>query len=200
MEYFRHLCIPGPVYETISNSLSPSLELAAVRRPSLAFEWRQTLPMLRATVAMLILGDYHAAHAFSVHSHVHKFDLRTSPRAPAAISRCVEVYSSPQCRHCDTAKNFLDTLGVAYTEIDVTANELNLGTMLVRTHGASSVPQVFIDDRYVGGCTDMLQAAEGGTLFASEPKSPNPVANHALYHDGLARCLAKNDQLTALPV
>ena len=116
--------------------------------------------------------------------------------------KVVEVYSMPQCRHCVTAKDFLAARGVPYTDVDVTADPLNLGTMLIRARGQHTVPQIFIDDEHIGGCSDMLEAAERGSLKLGgyTPSTSYPARDHRTYYTGLLRLLAeKGDPLVVAP-
>ena len=165
--------------------------------------------MLRAALTTLVLSTLGVAHAYVLHAHGHSRSLQgpaTPLRVPAAARlSCVEIYSKLKCPHCVTAKKFLKARGVAFTEIDVAVDELNLGTMLVRTRGARTVPQIFIDDRHVGGCSDMLDAAEDGTLLVSGGEillsgyasTSNPPMKHDAYYEGLKKVLA--DKGVAMP-
>ena len=71
----------------------------------------------------------------------------------------VEVYSSMLCGFCYRAKKLLEQKGVAFTEIDVMAQPARRAEMVQRSGGRTSVPQIFIDDRHIGGC-DELYALE----------------------------------------
>ncbi len=71
----------------------------------------------------------------------------------------VEVYSSMFCGFCYRAKKLLEQKGVAFTEINVMANPARRAEMVQRSGGRTSVPQIFIDDHWVGGC-DELYALE----------------------------------------
>lgn len=86
----------------------------------------------------------------------------------------VQIYTKDWCPYSHRAKALLDDLGVAYREIDVTTDTLREGEMIKRS-GRTSVPQVFVDDRHVGGSDDLAAAVDSGefdqllngsTLFA----------------------------------
>lgn len=74
----------------------------------------------------------------------------------------VEIYTTKICPYCDRAKRLLKKKGQAYTEIDVSEDEGLRTFMTQRAGGKRSVPQIFIDDRHIGG-SDELHAldAEG---------------------------------------
>jgi glutaredoxin 3 len=78
----------------------------------------------------------------------------------------VEVYSSMLCGFCYRAKKLLEQKGVAFTEIDVMANPSRRAEMMQRSGGRSSVPQIFIDDRHIGGCDDLFALEAGNKLDA----------------------------------
>lgn len=68
----------------------------------------------------------------------------------------VEVYSSMLCGFCYRAKKLLEQKGVAFTEIDVMVNPSRRAEMVERSGGRTSVPQIFIDDRHIGGCEELF--------------------------------------------
>jgi glutaredoxin 3 len=75
----------------------------------------------------------------------------------------VEIYSSPFCGYCARAKALLSRKGVDYVDHDVDADSNLRTVMKARAGGRTSVPQIFIDGRHVGGCDDIhaLDAAGG---------------------------------------
>lgn len=50
----------------------------------------------------------------------------------------------------------LDSKGVAYTEYPIDRQPALREEMLERANGGYTVPQIFIDQRHIGGCDDML--------------------------------------------
>ncbi len=78
----------------------------------------------------------------------------------------VEVYSSMFCGFCYRAKKLLEQKGVAFTEINVMANPARRAEMVQRSGGRTSVPQIFIDDQWIGGC-DELYALESSNKLDS---------------------------------
>ena len=69
----------------------------------------------------------------------------------------VEIYTTPICPYCARAKKLLDRKGVAYQEIDVMMDREMRREMTERAEGRTSVPQIFIDDRPIGGCDDLFE-------------------------------------------
>ena len=69
----------------------------------------------------------------------------------------VEIYTKVFCGYCSRAKRLFDIKGVAYEEYDISMGGPKRAEMLQRANGRSTVPQIFIDDRHVGGCDDLLE-------------------------------------------
>lgn len=76
----------------------------------------------------------------------------------------VVVYSSPFCPFCSRAKKLLDEKGVAYEEIDVFSNPGRRREMTEKAEGRTSVPQIFIDGKGIGGCDDLYALDRAGKL------------------------------------
>jgi glutaredoxin 3 len=71
----------------------------------------------------------------------------------------VEIYTWSYCPFCLRAKSLLDRKGVAYQEHHIDGDEAARQVMARRANGRTSVPQIFINNRSIGGC-DALQALE----------------------------------------
>lgn len=73
------------------------------------------------------------------------------------------VYSKSYCPYCHAAKALLKKKGAAFTEIDVTTDPAGQREMAKRANGRSTVPQIFIGGKHVGGSDDLhaLDAAGG---------------------------------------
>ncbi len=76
----------------------------------------------------------------------------------------VEIYSKDYCPYCTKAKVLLDTLGVAYTEYDITRDAEKQAEMLERRPSARTVPQIFIGGQGIGGCDDLYALHTAGRL------------------------------------
>jgi len=60
------------------------------------------------------------------------------------------VWSKDYCPYCDQAKNLLKIKGIEYEERNITQGEWTREQLLEAVPGARTVPQVFINDEYVG--------------------------------------------------
>ena len=78
----------------------------------------------------------------------------------------IEIYTSPLCGFCHAAKRLLTQKGVTFTEIDVWADPSRKPEMIQRAGGRSTVPQIFIGGKHVGGCDDLMALDRGGKLDA----------------------------------
>ena len=76
----------------------------------------------------------------------------------------VEIYTWQTCPYCVRAKALLDRKGVSYTEHSLDGDEPARDAMAARCDGRRSVPQVFIDDRHIGGCDDLNTLERAGKL------------------------------------
>jgi glutaredoxin 3 len=68
----------------------------------------------------------------------------------------VEIYTSALCGYCTGAKNLLEKKGVNFIEYDVTYDSGKRQEMTALT-GKTAVPQVFINDKPVGGYSDLVE-------------------------------------------
>lgn len=77
----------------------------------------------------------------------------------------VEIYIWSTCPFCRRAKQLLDRKQVAYTEHVLDGDEAARDRMVARgTNGRRSVPQIFINDRHVGGSDDLYALERQGEL------------------------------------
>ena len=76
----------------------------------------------------------------------------------------VEMYSSMFCPFCSRAKHLLTQKGVKFIEIDVDTSPGRRNEMLERANGQHTVPQIFIDNRHVGGSDDLAALDRAGQL------------------------------------
>ena len=76
----------------------------------------------------------------------------------------VEIYTKWGCPYCVRAKALLDAKGVAYTEYDITMGGPKRAEMLERAPGATTVPQIFVNDQGLGGCDDVYALDRAGKL------------------------------------
>lgn len=76
----------------------------------------------------------------------------------------IEIYTSMFCGFCHRAKRLLKQKGAAFEEIDVTMGPRKRAEMIDRAGGRTSVPQIFIDGRHIGGCDELYALESKGKL------------------------------------
>lgn len=75
----------------------------------------------------------------------------------------IEIYTKFGCPYCTRAKRLLDGKGAAYEDHDITMGGPKRAEMIDRAGGRTTVPQIFIDDRHIGGSDDLAALdADGG--------------------------------------
>jgi glutaredoxin 3 len=80
-----------------------------------------------------------------------------------AVMPPVTIYTKGHCPYCHDAKDLLTKKKVPFTEIPVrTAAEQ--AEMTAKAGGKTSVPQIWIGTRHVGGCDDLYALERKGEL------------------------------------
>lgn len=75
----------------------------------------------------------------------------------------VEIYTKAFCPYCSRAMRLLASKGVEATEYDITMGGPQRQEMIQRANGRTTVPQVFIDGKHIGGSDDLAALdARGG--------------------------------------
>ena len=75
----------------------------------------------------------------------------------------VVVYLAGWCPYCQRARSLLSKKGVQVREIDVDDDPQLREEMIARS-GRRTVPQIFIGEKHVGGCDDLMALDERGEL------------------------------------
>lgn len=75
----------------------------------------------------------------------------------------ITIYTKPTCPYCEMAKRLLAAKGQSWTEIDVEADSARRDEM-IRRSGRSTVPQIWIGERHVGGFDDLAALDRTGRL------------------------------------
>jgi glutaredoxin 3 len=76
----------------------------------------------------------------------------------------VEIYTKFLCPYCTRAKSLLKAKGATFVEHDITMGGARRQEMLARSNGRTTVPQVFIDGRHIGGSDDLAALDRAGGL------------------------------------
>lgn len=81
------------------------------------------------------------------------------------MSANVVIYTTATCPYCVQAKALLDKKQVQYQEVRVDLDAAARETMMTQS-GRRTVPQIFINDKPIGGCDDLYQLESEGKLDA----------------------------------
>jgi glutaredoxin 3 len=73
------------------------------------------------------------------------------------------IYSKDPCPYCVRAKNLLRRKGIEFTEIKITSDEIK-SEMIAKSGGRMTVPQIFINEKHIGGCDDLHALDAAGKL------------------------------------
>lgn len=75
------------------------------------------------------------------------------------------IYTKDYCPYCTKAKTLLQIKGQTdFEEIDITHDESLQKEMFQKTNGGKTVPQIFINDKHIGGCDDLYALNDKGEL------------------------------------
>ena len=76
----------------------------------------------------------------------------------------IEIYTTMFCGYCHAAKRLLKERGADFTEYDVGCDAEKRAAMATRAGGRTTVPQIFIDGRHIGGCDELYALDREGKL------------------------------------
>ncbi len=76
----------------------------------------------------------------------------------------VEIYTKDWCGYCARAKRLLTESGVDIVEYPVDMGGDKKSEMIQRAGGRTTVPQIFIDGRHIGGCDELFALQSSGKL------------------------------------
>ena len=76
----------------------------------------------------------------------------------------VLIYTGPMCNFCSAAKHLLNKKKVSYEEIDIGYDEKKREEMLKKSNGAKTIPQIFIEEKHIGGYVELKALENKGEL------------------------------------
>ncbi len=77
----------------------------------------------------------------------------------------IVIYTRPFCGFCARAIRLLDDKGLDYTEIEAGFDPTKRQEMMERS-GRSTFPQIFVGERHVGGCDELMALEKAGKFDA----------------------------------
>ncbi len=76
----------------------------------------------------------------------------------------IEIYTWASCPFCIRAKRLLDSKGLLYEEHSIDGDDQARSAMVERAEGRTTVPQIFINGKGVGGCDDLYALERSNQL------------------------------------
>ena len=71
------------------------------------------------------------------------------------------VWSKNSCPFCVQAKNLLKLKGIEFEERNISAEKWTREQLLEAVPTARTLPQIFLDDNYIGGFTELRRHLQG---------------------------------------
>jgi glutaredoxin 3 len=78
----------------------------------------------------------------------------------------VEIYTTPFCPYCDRARALLARKGVSFEEVDAPHGSAARRSAIERSGGRTTVPQIFVGGRALGGSDELSALDRAGKLDA----------------------------------
>ena len=76
----------------------------------------------------------------------------------------VVIYTGPFCNFCSAAKHLLNKKKINFEEIDIGYDDKKREEMLKKSNGAKTIPQIFIEDKHIGGYVELKALENKGKL------------------------------------
>ena len=74
----------------------------------------------------------------------------------------IKIYSTEFCSFCSKAKELLDDMGIPYEDINIYEDADAMEVM--REMEFTTVPQILIEDMWIGGYVELTEMQEAGAL------------------------------------
>lgn len=125
---------------------------------------RRYLHQMRLAVSALALAAGSEDDDRAGDRILHLLSHGEASRQPASEAEVV-IYATSWCPYCSRAKALLDRKGIDYLEIDVDEEPARRREMMARAGGRTSVPQIFIRGRAIGGSDELRALDASGQLY-----------------------------------
>ncbi|MDI2113010.1 glutaredoxin 3 [Commensalibacter nepenthis] len=76
----------------------------------------------------------------------------------------VEIYTQPGCPYCQKALMLLKAKDADFREINAPKGTPEREEAIQKSGGKTTVPQIFIDGKAIGGCDDLMGLNQSGEL------------------------------------
>jgi len=72
----------------------------------------------------------------------------------------IEIYTRDSCVFCDRAKSFFKSKNLSYIEYNIYKDPSKLEIMLQKSNGQKTMPQIFINEKHIGGFEHLKKIIE----------------------------------------
>ena len=79
--------------------------------------------------------------------------------------KIITMYTGPMCNFCEAAKRLFSRNNLKYQEIDISMKDGLRDEMIKKANGKRTIPQIFFDDRHVGGYQELRELEKKGELL-----------------------------------
>ena len=69
----------------------------------------------------------------------------------------IQIYTTENCPFCIKAKKLLKAKGVEFEEINIKDDEAFILNKLAERSGIHTVPQIYVNQKFVGDCDSLYQ-------------------------------------------
>ena len=69
------------------------------------------------------------------------------------------IFTKYRCSYCDRAKTLIEQKGFEYESINI-EDDSNIDILLEKNKNARTMPQIFINDKLIGGYVDLVKYFE----------------------------------------
>ena len=76
----------------------------------------------------------------------------------------VVIYTGPMCNFCSAAKHLLNKKKISYEEINIGYDDKKREEMQKKSNGAKTIPQIFIEEKHIGGYVELKALENKGEL------------------------------------
>ena len=76
----------------------------------------------------------------------------------------ITMYTGPMCNFCDAAKRLFLRNNLEFKEIDISTKDGLRDEMIKKANGRRTIPQIFFDDKHIGGYQELRALEKNGEL------------------------------------
>jgi glutaredoxin 3 len=163
----RELALKASDY--LNGELSPWQRLQIRFHMLLCRHCSRYIGQLRLVVASLGTAGRGSASSPTSEEEIVDQLLREAAEQPGRASSTdaeVIIYTTAWCPYCRRAKALFKRKNIRYQEIDIGRDPSRRQEMVALAGGRTTVPQIFIGGRGIGGCDDLYALESSDTLDA----------------------------------